>query len=391
MLDNKGFRRPTYDELINDMEIDARSKFGQDVNTSPRSVLGILLRIFAWFLSKVWNDTEDVYNSAYVNTAEGVQLDRLGPYVGIQRNLATWATGSIQIIGTAGFTVLSGFKVLTETEILYETVEDIILDSSGKGEGEIRAINPGTGGNVAANSITIPLNPDENIINITNPTATSGGLNKETDPEFRQRFAMSTAGGGAATIDAIRSALLRIPGVRAATVIENDTMNVDDDGRPPKSFEAFLLGGDPDVIGGTLLSTKAAGIETWGKESVVINDLSGSPHTIRFSLAEKVNIHIRAIIRTNDNYPADGDKQLVNAFVMYIGGADSDDQVYIGLNMGEEVVISRIIAGAYRVPGMVDVTVEVSTDGVTWQQGNVSIAPNQVAQTSYEIIRVVQS
>ena len=391
MLDAKGFKRPTYAEIFAEMETEAKARFGENVNTSDRSFLGILLRIFAWFLSKVWQTTENTYYSGYVNTAEGVQLDRLGPYVGIQRKLATWATGTIQLTGTPGHTEPAGFRVETPASVVFETVEDITLDENGVGTGEIRALEPGTSGNVAAGTITVITNPNANITSCTNPTPTSGGQNKETDQEFRERFALSVSGGGAATIDSIRSALLRTPGVRAAVVIENNTMTTDAAGRPPKSFEAYVLGGRPEDIGQAILNTKAAGIESYGSESVVVYDISGNPHTIRFSYTEEVPIHIRVTVWKNTSYPADGDTQIKSAIVRYIGGEDSDGQMYVGLNMGDDVIHSRIVASVYKVAGIEDAIVELSTDGTTWAQANIPIDPHKVAQTSHAIITVVHA
>lgn len=391
MLDAKGFKRPTYAEIFAEMEAEAKAKFGDNVNMSERSVLGIMFRIVAWFLAKGWQIVEKVYYSAYVNTAEGVQLDRLGPYVGIQRKLATWATGTIQLNGTPGHTEPAGFRVETPAGVVFETVEDITLDASGVGTGEIRALEPGTIGNVAAGTITVISNPNANITSVTNPAPTAGGQNKETDQEFRERFVQSTAGGGAATIDSIRSALLRTPGVRAAVVIENNTMTTDAAGRPPKSFEAYVLGGVAEDIGQTILNTKAAGIEPYGTESVVVNDISGNPHTIRFSYAEEVQIHVRVTVRTNNQYPVDGDVQVESAIIRYIGGEDYDGQLYVGLNMGDDVIHSRIIAAVYKVAGIEDAIVELSTDGMNWVQTNVAIDQQQVAQTSHTVITVVHA
>jgi uncharacterized phage protein gp47/JayE len=391
MLDAKGFRRPTYNEILAEMEKDARARFGENVNTSDRSVLGILLRLVAWVLSKVWQTTENTYYGAYVNTAEGVQLDRLGPYVGIQRKLATWATGTIELTGTPNYTVLAGFRVETPSGVVFETVEDITLDGSGEGTGEIRALEPGTIGNVAAGAITVITNPNANIASCTNPQPTIGGQNKETDQEFRERFTLSVSGGGAATIDSIRSALLRTPGVRAAIVIENNKSTTDTAGRPPKSFEAYVLGGQPEDIGQTILNTKAAGIESYGSESVVVNDISGTPHTIRFSYAEEVPVHVRVTVWKNTSYPADGDMQVRSAIVRYIGGEDSDGQLYVGLNMGESVIHSRLIATVYKVIGIEDAKVELSTDGSTWNEANIQVDPHEVAQTSHAIITVVHA
>ena len=391
MLDAKGFKRPTYAEIFAEMETEAKARFGENVNTSERSFLGILLRLFAWFLSKVWQATENSYYGAYVNTAEGVQLDRLGPYVGIRRKLATWASGTIQLIGTPGHTEPAGFRVETPTGVVFETVEDITLDATGIGTGEIRALEPGTIGNVAAETITVITNPNANITSCTNPAPTSGGQNKETDQEFRERFALSVSGGGAATIDSIRSALLRTPGVRAAVVIENNSITTDAAGRPPKSFEAYVLGGDPQDIGQTILDTKAAGIESYGSESVEVLDISGNPHTIRFSYAEEVPIHVRVMVRKNNQYPVDGDTQVRSAIVRYIGGEDYDGQLYVGLNMGDDVIHSRMVATVYKVAGIEDATVELSTDGTSWTQANISVDQHKVAQTSHTIIEVVHA
>jgi len=389
LLDSKGFKRQRFAELFEEMEAKAKEVFGESVNTSERSPLGIILRIFAWFLSKLWQDTEATYNSAYINTAEGVQLDRLGPYVGIMRNLEQHATGQIKITGTSGQMVSTGFRVQTENDIIFTTVSDVVIDDTGSATVDIQALQAGRSGNVAANTIKIVTNPVPGISSVTNVEATAGGREKETDQEFRERFSLSVAGGGAGTVDSLRSALLRTGGVRAAVVIENTSMTPDAIGRPPKSFEAYVLGGEAAEIGRTILNTKAAGIETFGTESVEVSDLSGNVHIIKYSHAVEVPIHIKATIRKNASYPATGDAQIVSALIRDIGGEDADGQLYVGLNMGAKVVHSRLVSAAYKVLGIEDITLELSKDGVTWSEDNIYIAAREVAQTSYALITVV--
>ncbi|MCY7484441.1 baseplate J/gp47 family protein [Paenibacillus alvei] len=389
MLDSKGFKRQRFAELFEEMEAKAKEVFGESVNTSERSPLGIILRIFAWFLSKLWQDTEATYNSAYINTAEGVQLDRLGPHVGIRRNPEQYATGQIQIAGTAGQMVPAGFRVQTSTDVIFMTTVDVELDSTGGATVDIRAIQAGRSGNVAPNMIAVISNPVPGITSITNTEATAGGREIETDQEFRERFSLSVAGGGAATVDSVRSALLGSGGVRAAVVIENTSMTPDALGRPPKSFEAYVLGGDPESIGRTILNTKAAGIETYGDQSVEVTDLSGNVHMIKYSNAVEVQIYIKATLRKNPSYPADGDEQVVSALVRDIGGEDIDGQLYVGLNMGAAVIHSRLVSAAYKVAGIDDIKLELSKDGTVWTEDNIYIAAREVAQTSHDNITVV--
>lgn len=68
MLDETGFQRQTYSELVDSIEDRAREQFGEDVNTSSKTPLGIIIRIFAWFLAGLWDIAERVYNSGFVSS-----------------------------------------------------------------------------------------------------------------------------------------------------------------------------------------------------------------------------------------------------------------------------------------------------------------------------------
>lgn len=387
-LTPQGFRRKQYGDIVGDMELRARELFGENINLSERSFLGLLIRLIAWLHAVGWMLAEKVYFSAYPDTAEGVSLDRLGPYAGIRRRQAQHATGEIIITGTPDYTVNAGFLVSTQNEIFFETTADVTLDSNGEAVAPIRAIDTGVRGNVEAGAITEIVNPDPQIESVTNPERTIGGRARETDTEFRARFDISAEGRGAATLLSLRSALLAVDGVRAATVVENYTMDVDPDGRPPKSIECYVLGGESEDIAQAILDTKAAGIETYGQESETVQDISGQEHVVKFTRAVEVPIHIRVMISRDNRYPTDGDARLKTTLIQYIGGEDADGTLWVGLNMGQDVVYSRLIALAYQVEGVTDVDIEVSTDGTTWTRQNAPININQVAQTSYAMIEV---
>lgn len=77
-LTSAGFRRPTYNELLDALEHKARELFGATANLTVRSPLGLFLRIFAWILNILFSVLEDVYNSRFVDTAVGTSLLNLG-------------------------------------------------------------------------------------------------------------------------------------------------------------------------------------------------------------------------------------------------------------------------------------------------------------------------
>ncbi|WP_379142385.1 baseplate J/gp47 family protein [Paenibacillus sp. sgz500992] len=388
MLDSKGFKRLRFDDLLGQMEDKAREAFGDTVNTSARSPLGIILRIFAFFLASIWTMAEDVYNSGYIPTATGNNLDRLGPQVGITRTLAQWSTGMLTINGTSGYVVPAGFRAATAAGVIFETMADITL-TGGVAKVAIEALEAGASGNVAAGAITVVVNPVPEITNITNAALVTGGREKETDAEFRNRFDLSVAGGGAASVDAIRGALLRMPAVRAATVIENTGMTPDAAGRPPKSFEAYVLGGEEQEVANVIFATKSGGVEPYGKITKQVEDLGGLQHTVKFSRAAEVNIKVSVNVTKNAQYPVDGDDQIRGAILRYIGGVDSSGSYYNGLSMGNPVVFTRLISAVYAVEGVEDVTLTVGKASGSLGSANVVIQPYEVAQTTAADIEVI--
>lgn len=388
MLDEKGFKRKRFDDLFAEMEDKAKEVYGDQINTSALSPVGILLRIFAWFLAMKWAVAERVYYSAYVNTADGVSLDRIGPYVGISRILSQYATGTVTLTGTPGYVVPAGFLVSTETDIQFETLSDATIAEDGTVSATVEAVEAGLSGNVGAGLITVVVNPIPDVTSVHNAADTGGGRDKETDPEFRDRFELSVAGGGSATVDAIRGALLRVSGVRAAVVIENNTMQVDAAGRPPKSFEAFVLGGQSADIASAIFGTKAAGIESYGSESVVVKDLAGNSHTVHYSPAVQVPVHVKLDVYKSAAFPANGVELIKTALVRFVGGADADGTVYAGLTMGADVVHMRMAAVMYGIQGVEDIALQLSKDGSTWQESNIVIDVQQVAQAAADRIEV---
>ncbi|CAH1190285.1 hypothetical protein PAECIP111893_00257 [Paenibacillus plantiphilus] len=388
MLDRTGFKRQRFEDIFGSMEAKTKEVFGETTNTSERSPLGLLLRVVAWALARLWQDTEAVYNNGYINTAEGNNLDRLGPYVGVTRIMAQYATGSVVLTGSPGYIVQAGF-VVAAGDFYFETDTDAVIAPEGTATATITAMEPGQRGNFAANMITDIVNPNADVTDVTNPISTGGGREKETDQEFRDRFELSVSAGGAGTVDSIRGALLSVPSVRAAAVIENTT-NAVVNGRPPKSFEAYVLGGQPPDIGAAIFGKKAAGIESFGDEAVIVTDLSGNDHEVRFSYAETITLSVRVTVTKNASYPADGVAKIKTAMIKYVGGEDADGQLYAGLTMGDDVIYARMIAAVLSVPGVEDTTIELSTDdGSIWEQQNIEVDQHQVAQTSAAQIEVL--
>ena len=136
---------------------------------------------------------------------------------------------------------------------------------------------------VPPNSVTSIIQGTAGLTSVTNPDAYDVGRDEETDEELRIRVLEGQAIRGTATVDAIIDELSVVTGVTSVSVYENDTMVVDGDGRPPKSFESFVTGGTDQDIGDAIWSVKAAGIEAFGTTDVFVLDRNKNTHTVSFS------------------------------------------------------------------------------------------------------------
>lgn len=387
-LDAKGFKKKNYSEIYEEMENRARELFGDDINTAERSPLGILLRLFAWFHSKGWELAEKVYNSAFVSKAEGVQLDYLTPFFNTQRNPEQAASVELTFTGTPNFIILEGTQFTTENDVYFTLIEDVQLNSSGSGIGAAVALFPGAAGNVPANTITIQAEPMADVLTVNNPLGSTEGRDIETDAELVSRLLDSTAGNGYGTTNAIRAAILEVPNVRAVSVIENNE-NTAVNGNDPKSIHAYVLGGNSQDIAEAIHDKKAAGIKTMGAQVKTVVDASGISKTIRFDYAAQVSVYIEVDITTNAGFPVDGLTLIKDEMVRLIGGTASDGTIYIGLQMGEDVIISQLTRAVFNIPGIDDVKIRVGTAAGSLAANNLVIADNQVAQTDTTKVTVI--
>ena len=367
-LTDKGYQRRTFVDILNAKIARAKELFGEDIDTSDQSVLGKYLRINAYDQALVEEDVEAVYYSSKPNTAFGQSLDRLMPLVGIRRNPATAAVYSVEVQGAPGHTVLLGTLFSTDTDITYWTTQENTIREDGTCLVEASCTEPGTVGNLSsASAICKLVNPDTNITAVNGTECLSPGVDEESDTELRARFAAAVAGTGSGNETAIRASILRVPTVQYVAVISNNTNETDGDGRPPHSFECYVLGGDgrEQEIAEAIFSKRPVGIQTVGDKAVTIRDVSGTERVVNYSPAQKVSVSVRVKIKTTTAFPDDGAALIQTAVSEHING----------LGIGNQLVLSSIYGYIYAVTGVKEVTtLELSTNGgSTYSTSNVSV------------------
>ncbi|MGJ0848198.1 baseplate J/gp47 family protein [Tissierella praeacuta] len=377
-----GFKRKTYNDILNNLQARAREVFGNDMNLSNTSFLGMWLQNEAWEIAELWELAEDVYYSAFIDYNEGTSQDNTGKYITISRKPAQKSKGTITVEGKEGTRILKGFRVGNEQlDIIFETTENAVIGSTGTIDIPITSVNAGLNQNVPANTLTKVVNPIIGVNKVYNKDITVDGTDTETDAEFRERYYRSTSKGGSSTRESVEAAILDIENVTDAFVEENETMEYIDD-IPPKSLAPYVFGGEDGEIAKVILKSKAGGIRSYGLTQVLVTDSQGIEHTIGFTRPVVKDIYVRLNIARDKGYL--GDNVVTRAVLNYIGGEDAEGISYKGLKLGEDVVISKIMASVMCLQGIKDIEVEISLDDITYQSTNVEIAKKEIAKTKFD-------
>lgn len=374
----RGFHRPTYVELLDAVEYKVRELFGNKANLTVRSPLGAFLRIFAWMLNILFSLMEETYNSRFVDTAVGTSLYNLGKAIGLSLLPAQKASGYVTFTGTPGTAIPTGFLVRTVAGLQYAVLTDGRIGTDGSVTLPVQAVETGADYNVEAGRVNQITNPLDGVDSCTNQGVIDGGQDRETDEEFRDRYAQSVDYAGGVNADAIAGEILQnVESVYSAICYENDTDEVDVLGLPPHSIEAVVYGGLDQDVAKAIYRRKAGGIQTHGSTSIPVVAASGQSININFSRPTPVPVYVKVhILETGSDYPLNGADLVKAAIINYIGGA-----AYGGLPIGRDVVYMDLPGVIKTVSGVVDFELSIGKDSSSYGTENIQIDTREKAVT----------
>lgn len=162
-------------------EIDARSS-----NTAG----GVLARTVAKSTYEVWLEQRRLADELLPDTASD-WLERHASIRGVTRLVASAASGTVRLAGSAGVVVPAGVALRGPTGARYTTTTGGTIGVGGTLDVEALADDPGTAGNAVATAVLDLVSP---IAGLTAQTATvqadgiTGGRSTETDEALRARL-----------------------------------------------------------------------------------------------------------------------------------------------------------------------------------------------------------
>ena len=382
MLDDLGFHRPTYAELLAEQETRARQLFGDDIETGEATALGKYIRLNVYDYARLYELAEKIYYARFPNFATGVQLDRLTPFANISRNPATVARHIVEFYGIAGKTVEQGSLVATGDGVTFYTLEDVTMQDEGLGLGTARVTVEctefGTVGNVAVGEIDRMGNPNGYVREVRHIALKLLAKDAETDKALRERFGEVIKGTGAGTWEALYGALGRITNVDGVVIVENDTAEIVGT-MPPHSFQCYIVAPNTldQQIGQTIFDKKPIGIKPLGEVEVTALDRAGGEHLMRFSRAIEKKISLQATIKKTTSFPENGAEQIKTNIANLING----------LSNGDDVILSRLYSAIHAVDGVAEVAnLQMKAGAGAFAASNIICLPAEFARIQKENI-----
>lgn len=341
-----GFVKKTLQDIIDEKQAKAQQVFGSDVDLTETSPLQQFIEVIAVEEALLWDQAEAIYYSGFLQFATGASLDELVLLIGVTRKAATKATGSVAFTGTPATLISAGTVVMTATGIEFETDADTTIDG-GTATANITAVVPAEAGNVAANTVTQLKVPIAGVDTVTNPAATTGGSDIETDTALRERALVALIALGRGTVGAIAAAVESVPGVLSVFVDENLTTH-----DITVTVEGPTIP-DADVTD-AVEDTRPAGI----------------PATIQNPTL--IDIYVETDVEVEDE-PSDAASQIETAIIDYVND----------LGVGVGVIFSKLFDIIFNVGTWVNDVTDLKLDIVSPPTGtsNISIGATEKAET----------
>ena len=339
-LTSTGFNRKPLETILEEIEDDEKARIDSRLNVQPEEPIGQVNGILSSKLSELWELAEAVNAGRFPDSASGFQLGQVSSITGTLRDPATKGTVPLTLTATGPTTIPVGSVVQVDGDDgnRWVPLAEVVFVGAGSqgvgGEAQLAGV-------FVANSatITVIVTPVAGWSAVTNAAPAVPGEDIDTDAQLRIRREDELARAGSATVDAIRTDVLDVEDVTSVTVFHNPTNITDNDGLPPHTVEALVIGGtDQDVRDG-LLATVAAGIDTFGTTVGTATDSQGNVHTVRFSRPVEIDILVEVDITIDAQaYPAGGDLLVQDAIAAYING----------LPVGNDVFLTQVSAAALR-------------------------------------------
>ncbi len=367
-------------------ELQAKPAFGTDVKTGPDSRVGQIIDVNAEREAIIQERLDEVNEQFNPQAAEGTQLENVTSITGTTRELATFSTVRLNIVGGIGATYPAGnrFRITGQTTN-WALDRELILDGAGLGN-ELASADVAGPEEALAGTITEIVDAVGGHVSVTNVLAAEEGKAQQSDSALRVAREQQLNFGGSARDDAIAARLEALADVDAAAVISNRGLTPNAKGQPGKSFRAIVTPSTVDKarVAVSIFETMPSGIRPEGLEVVNVTNSQGQTTVVRFDFAALLEIHTRIEFIKNLSFPSTGIADITNAVRDFDNDLSIGDDV-LPDDMGTFIrarvpgidhlfIFIKIGADPGTTPGVNDSPIDIDVDEIAFFDANISVA-----------------
>lgn len=194
---------------------------------------------------------------------------------------------------------------------------------------------------IANGLITEMVTMNTGIQKIWNDIAPVLGRLEADDVEARQNYVQRVAIRSRNMVESITAEIYNsVDNVESVAGYENDTEEVDAEGRPPKCVEIIVDGGDDGEIADIIYRKKANGIRAYGNITMDVADVFGNIHKVGFSRPDYLYVWLKVTITGQKG------RVMVPNYAQLAQDAILEDVESI--QVGENVYLQTFIGNIYR-------------------------------------------
>ena len=364
-------------------------------NASDDSILQQIVAVFAEQTARVENAAKIAFDMRDPLSAVGVALSALVQLNGILRKpgagtiVPLTLTGRPNTVIPAGSTVSDSngtYRFAIRQPVVIPLAGTVAVNGYGTAYG---AADPEPG------TVVVIDTPVSGWDGVANGPTISVGTEEETDAHLRRRQQQSTTNTAYRHIEAIRAAVLNVPGVTFCRAYQNSTLVTDGRGIPGKDVGVVAVGGDDAEIARALFHEFGIAQLGYGNATVVFHDDQNIAYPISFSRPVAVPIWcaIQLEIVSDENiqiFPSNGPDLIRAAIIAFAhnGHARCEPLGNAGFPPGQDVIRSYLYTPINSIGGARVVAVRLGLSPDSLAEQDIMVAWDHIGMFAAERIEV---
>jgi len=342
-----GVTLPDEQDILNGALADMNTALGGGMSQSLSSPQGQWAQSLTAIIGDKNDDIAEVVNQVNPDTASGRYQDAIGRIYFLDRIAASGTVVTGTCAGLVGTVIPNGSLAQDVNGYIYASIGDATIGAGGTVNVQFQCQTMGP--------IACPIGT-MNVIykavigweSVTNLTAGTPGANQESRADFEYRRKNSVAANAVNSVNSIRAAVLAVPNVVDAYVVDNPTgatVNTGSTNYPIIAHSVYVAvsGGTPAAIAAAIWSKKPVGCDYNGTTTATVQDTQAGTipyptYTVKWVTPTALPVYFVVNIVNNTNLPANIQALIKQAVIDAFNGADGGTRARIG---------STLFAGRY--------------------------------------------